>query len=186
MEKNKLSLEELKSIGLRESTIEYFKRLATGETKKKGFFIFGPTGAGKTYEAKKIAEAWEYIHNEPSFFLNCAKDMRRIHEKDRYNEQGGGMHSLFEALTSTNPQTRVNRRLLILDDFAPEFIVNKYQYVDLYAIIDYYAGNNLPLVVTSNYTLDDLAKSEMVGERIVSRIIGVCNILKLDGDDLRS
>lgn len=186
MEKNKISADELKAMGLRESTLEYFRRLVTGETKKKGFFIFGPTGSGKTYEAKKIAEIWQRLHNDSPFFLNCAVNLRRIHEKDRYNYEGGNMHSLFEALTSTNPGARVNRRLLVLDDFAPEFIVNKYQYVDLYAIIDYYAEKNLPLVITSNYNLDDLAKSETVGERIVSRIIGTCNVIKIDGDDLRS
>ena len=53
----------------------------------------------------------------------------------------------------------------------------------LYYIVNEREQNELPIIVTSNYTLKDLAAK--FDERISSRLAGMCKQVKLTGTDRR-
>ena len=177
---------------MREVTTDVLNGIKDGSIKKKGFFFFGAPGVGKTYEAEEIAKVhranpdfvYDWQRERSVITLDCAKDLKKLDEMVFTNVNTGDKYSMYQRLVDDRPGGN-NQSLLVIDDLAPEFIVNKFERRNLYVIIDHYWKNNLPLVITSNLSIDELAAHETLGERFVSRINGACNIIRIDGDDLR-
>jgi DNA replication protein DnaC len=75
--------------------------------------------------------------------------------------------------------------LLLLDDLGVER-PTEFSLKNLAQIIDYRYRNCLPLVVTSNFTLEELiqrSQNDLYGERIVWRLSECCsNMLELKGN----
>ena len=72
--------------------------------------------------------------------------------------------------------------LLFLDDLGAE---NATDFVrdTLYLIINRRYEGKLPVIITSNLDLGEL--SDSVGDRIASRIAGMCDMVELEGGDRR-
>ena len=71
---------------------------------------------------------------------------------------------------------------LIIDDFCAE----KYsEFLEecFYRIINFYWENMIPIIITSNYSLKEI--SDRIGDRIASRIAGMCEVVELTGNDKR-
>jgi DNA replication protein DnaC len=74
------------------------------------------------------------------------------------------------------------RKCLILDDLGPEKS-SEWSIQTLYSIIDRRYRDVRQTLVTSNLTLDEIA--EKVGDRIASRIAGMCEVVEIKGKDRR-
>ena len=78
---------------------------------------------------------------------------------------------------------------LILDDMGKEYRKSEasaaYANSVLFEILDARYGNNLPTVLTSNYSPDELGTMKHYDSAIVSRIHGMSLLVTLDGDDYR-
>jgi len=78
---------------------------------------------------------------------------------------------------------------LFLDDVGSG-LLTRYTADRLLAIVTYRYDHQLPTVWTSNFPLDALAKAlnrdgNMDGDRIASRIQGMCDLISLTGEDRR-
>jgi DNA replication protein DnaC len=73
-------------------------------------------------------------------------------------------------------------RCLIMDDLGVEK-TSKWSMQTLYSIIDRRYRDERQTLVTSNLTLNEIA--EKVGDRIASRIAGMCKVVEIKGRDRR-
>lgn len=53
----------------------------------------------------------------------------------------------------------------------------------LFSLIDFRYQNNKPIIFTSNFHLSNLENK--LGKPIISRIVEMCRVIKLDGEDFR-
>jgi DNA replication protein DnaC len=139
-----------------------------------GLLFSGSVGCGKTYLACCIANAL-LEHGVEVLFLVVPDLLDEI--KATYDPNGGTNteHDLLEAARKVP--------VLILDDLGAhnytDWVRNK-----IYSIINYRLNNQLPTVITTNLTLNDL--NEFLGERTTSRIIQMCqSYLIMVKDDIR-
>lgn len=75
--------------------------------------------------------------------------------------------------------------LLFLDDLGVEK-PSDWVLQTLYLIVDQRYNDNQPLVISSNFDLDEIATR--LDDRIASRIVGLCGkdgLVELEGNDLR-
>lgn len=72
---------------------------------------------------------------------------------------------------------------LFLDDFGTEKMTDAV-FQTLYRIIDYRWANMLPIIVASNLKLEEMADG--MSERLASRILGMGNVVQMNGKDRRS
>ena len=76
--------------------------------------------------------------------------------------------------------------LLVLDDFGVERST-EYSMEQKFRIIDGRVRSGLPLIVTTNLTMDELKnETDTRRKRLYSRLLGACTPIKLDGRDIRS
>ena len=75
-----------------------------------------------------------------------------------------------------------NAKLLIIDDIGVEKITDWSRQV-FYTLIDRRYRNMKQTIITSNLYLDEISKN--IDDRIVSRLIEMGKIIKLDGQDQR-
>lgn len=136
----------------------------------KGLLLFGSVGAGKTYAAACIANA--LIDNGyPVLMTNFARIRNTV--------QGlfDGRQEYFDSL---------NRfPLLILDDLSAE---SKSEYMQeiVYSVIDARYRANLPLIITTNLTADELKHpADITNQRTFSRLFEMCIPIEITGDDRR-
>ena len=74
------------------------------------------------------------------------------------------------------------KKCLILDDMGAEK-TSEWSIQTLYSIIDRRYRDEKQTLITSNLTLDEIA--EKVGDRIASRIAGMCKVVEIKGKDRR-
>lgn len=137
----------------------------------KGAYLYGLPGRGKTYAAAVAVRE----------FVQSGKSAKII-----------TVFSLLEAIkagfsTGDDPLSRAeNYELLVLDDFGAEKI-SEWSKSVLTGLIDTRANNLLPTILTSNYSLKEIRQKwgEVEGARIVSRIVGSCEIREIKGRDRR-
>lgn len=140
----------------------------------QSLYVFGANGTGKTHLAMAVArEALAMGYPVKAVVVpTLLESMRNRHVEDR---------ALTASLRSC--------RLLVLDDLGKE-APTAYACERLFDIINarYNDSRNLPVVVTSNYDLDSVAKRLAEGETgrsIASRLDGICRVVHKGGEDRR-
>lgn len=136
-----------------------------------GLFLCGPAGTGKTHLAVAAMHALPRRRGErfitvPELLVglrNSFRDGERVSEID-----------IIDRYASAP--------LLILDDLGAEKST-EFAIQSLYIIIDRRYAGMLRTIITSNLTLDEIA--EKVGDRIASRIAGMCQVITMRGEDRR-
>ena len=152
--------------------------------KKKGLFLWGACGTGKTYAVYALVmyliaideDVW--VFNLPKL-LNVIK--ASFKKKSIYDESTDDYSYAFvHDMKDIDKLVKVG--ILIIDDIGAEK-PTEWVAETLYSIINERYEKMKITIFTSNLSLDDLALK--LGDRIVSRIAGMCEIYELKGDDKR-
>lgn len=141
----------------------------------QGLYIHGPTGSGKSYLMGCIAN---YLSPRMSVkYLVYADFLDALRATFNTRDSGFSEQQLVSEVKNVD--------LLLLDDLGVER-PTEFSLKNLAQIIDYRYRNCLPLVVTSNFTLEEhirRSQSDLYGERIVWRLSECCsNMLELKGN----
>ena len=151
--------------------------------KTKGLFIFGKVGTGKTYNAYALVKYLlakslnARIVNLPSL-LNI---IRASFSKQEVFDSNGDCESRF-VKNMSDIEKLINTHILVIDDIGAEK-PSEWVAETLYYLINSRYENEKTTIFTSNLSLDEL--SDVIGDRIASRINEMCDIVEMDGDDKR-
>lgn len=138
--------------------------------KGKGVLLHGETGHGKTYLAACVANAI-IDKGHKAIFASLSRMTATMEGK------WGGREEYINRLSRVP--------LVVIDDFGAERDT-KYMQEIVFDVIDarYIAG--LPLIVTTNLTLEKLARPETVAEkRIYGRLLEMCYPIEVKGRNKR-
>lgn len=139
---------------------------------KRGIYIHGSVGTGKTWIAYALmSEYQKYIGGV--IFKRTVDLLASIRED--MSKPFSEKENLVDRILNT-------KQLLILDDIGAEKITD-FSAEQFYRIINNRYESSLPIIFTSNLSVSQL--SEKVGDRIVSRIIEMCDIVEIKGEDRR-
>ncbi|NCC07593.1 MAG: DNA replication protein [Clostridia bacterium] len=135
----------------------------------QSLYLCGYAGLGKTHLALSIAH--KVLEKGYDVVYVSAQDAFDRIEKEKF---GGGGETL---------STMLSAQLLILDDLGTEYIT-PFVGSCLYSVINTRANKRMPTIYTSNILKDaDLARRYT--EKIVSRLLGSCEVLYFCGEDIR-
>lgn len=168
---NKYYTEQIKEIPIKYRDMDCDKKILL-DNYGQNLFITGKVGTGKTVLAVSIAK--ECIKNKVKYkwlgYSAFIMELQNMYKKD--NE------SPFETAEKTANFSGV----LIIDDLGAEKLSEWVRQIT-YFIINEREQRLLPIVITSNFTLEEIANQ--IDIRISSRIAGVCKLVKLSGGDRR-
>ena len=131
-------------------------------------YLFGETGIGKTHLALSIAGN----ALKKGFHVVYTSSQNLFFELQRDKEQAP---DLLETLLEAD--------LLVLDDLGTE-LVNAYVISTLYNLVDTRLGRRRATIYTTNI-IDPAMLEGRYTEKIASRLLGGCEMLRLLGNDLR-
>ena len=148
----------------------YVENFPTMKEEGKGLLLFGTVGTGKTYLAACVANA---LINKgvPCLVTNFARISNEL--QGRFE----GKQKYIDDLNSFP--------LLVIDDLNTE---RKTEYMNeiVYNVIDARYRANLPLIVTTNLTREELTKpADITYKRIFSRLFEMCVPIEVTGKDRR-
>jgi DNA replication protein DnaC len=152
--------------------------LDTRTEEKRGLYLFGTTGTGKTHNLKILHERNRKKNSEFKFynvpeFINKIALLRQEMTIDT-SQFGYNSQMITKMLSGETP--------LILDDLGTETLSER-KLEDLYSVINNMSEKNTTLIISSNLSVQELERK--VGDRICSRIVGMCHIVELSGEDRR-
>ncbi|MBE6008313.1 MAG: DNA replication protein DnaC [Lachnospiraceae bacterium] len=140
----------------------------------KSLMIFGEPGLGKTFLCNCIAKdildkghTVIYTTSWQLFKKLADATFRREDDEDAYNDA-------LDDIISCD--------LLIIDDLGTE-LTNSFTVSEFFNIINLRFNSSLSTILSTNLSLEEL--TEKYSERVTSRIIGSCDILRFFGDDIR-
>lgn len=139
----------------------------------QGLLFIGPVGTGKTHLAAAIAN--DLIQKFYTVIFRNAVDI--ISTIVSTYQKDASTYEVINAFTSAD--------LLVIDDLGKERMTEFTSSV-LYQIINKLYEDEKPIIITTNFNSEQLAKR--LGERgdaIVSRITEMCRPIMLDGPDWR-
>lgn len=157
----------------RDAEHPWARKMAVYAKAGQSFYLHGPNGTRKTTLA--MAAAGYLIPLGVDAFVISTYDLM-----DSMRSRKADDRSLFERAASCG--------VLILDDLGKEASNTPYSCERLFAIIDTRYKNMLPLIVTSNYRLSEIADEITegdVGVAIASRLAEVCKQVEMAGEDVR-
>lgn len=139
----------------------------------RGAYLFGTPGTGKTHAAACAVRMW--CDRGGRARLVTAK---RLLDDVRDGYRGDGDRRALERAARAP--------LLALDDLGMERRTD-WAVEEISALIDARVSEGLPTIVTSNYSLGDLASlwGGVEGARAASRIAGACERIAVGGPDRR-
>ena len=153
----------------------------------QGMFFTGPKGAGKTH----LLAAAIRLQIEP---------VVKIKQKLDHPPNTIQKHAIFWPITELlyelrqcyNTETNTSEKTIVescikvpwlyLDDLGTEK-TSDWTLQILYMIINARYGDMKPIIVTSNFNSQQL--STHIGDRVASRIMDICKIVKISGEDRR-
>ena len=154
-----------------------------GDDSGQGLFLYGPRGTGKTKLAAIIANE-RLRQGKPVLFSSVPDLLGDIRASFHRGDTEEVLQSVKEA------------SFLVLDDLGAERMT-EWVGEQLFAIVNYRLNERLATVVTSNFSPDEIIGrmatvdregrviDDMQGQRIMSRIYGMCTRIFLGGEDRR-
>jgi DNA replication protein DnaC len=157
---------------------EAIKELAITQIRSgNGLYLYGESGVGKTHTICAIAKKVILSGIEIMFF-NTGDFLDKL--RDEFNKtpnwEDENHQSLFREVMDFDG-------VLFLDDIGAEK-ASEWVRERLYLIINKKYEDLKPIIFTSNCDLEIL--SARLGDRVTSRIMGMAEILELDGVDRRN
>ena len=146
--------------------VENFEKL---RAEGKGLLFFGPVGTGKTFYATCIANAL-IDRGYRCFVTNFPRLCNRLFS----------LQDKQSAIDDLNTYD-----LLVIDDLASE---RKTEFMDelVWNVIDTRYRAQLPLIITTNLTREELKTTEISKARIFSRLFEMCTFIPVEGKDRRA
>lgn len=153
---------------------------------RKSLFISGGVGAGKTVFAcsylKRAAREKPYlpelrdcpVHDHSIQFISYPKFIMKL--QSAFRDDSVNPESIASEVASS-------RAIICIDDLGAEKLTEYVKQITYY-IINEREQNELPILITSNFSLDQIDK--MIDPRVSSRISGMCEILRFSGKDRRT
>ncbi len=137
---------------------------------KKGIFITGQVGTGKTHLG--VAILHEVIKNGKNIqFVTMANLFMRLRDGFKLGTTELGVIEQYF------------NRVVLFDDFGAEK-QSEYTIQAVYTLLaNRYNKAEHKIIITSNLSLDEIA--EKMDDRIASRIAGMCEVVELKGKDYR-
>lgn len=150
-----------------EDARRYAEHFAENEN-GKGIVFTGSVGTGKTHLATAIARYCVEHYGASVYFRTFAQLLNEIRESYNTGEVIDWKYNDVD--------------LLILDDLGKE---KKTEWVDekLYEILDNRYRDCKPVIITTNLSATDL--SRYVDQAVMSRLIGSCEFILMNGKDHR-
>jgi DNA replication protein DnaC len=145
----------------------------TMKTTRKGIYIHGKVGTGKTHIAYALyRNAVQKAHAYGRFWntTELLRDIRLDFDRGAYDK-----HRTEEELMKYDG-------ILFLDDIGAEKN-SDWATETFYMVINKRYNDQLPMVFTSNLSIKDL--SAHLDDRTASRIVETCDIIELKGEDRR-
>lgn len=142
----------------------------------KGLFIYGETkGTGKTTWACKIMNSY-FKHVALTNNLECRGLFVNVPQffqelRNSFDNPSEEFQEFLDNIKSAD--------LVIWDDIGTES-PTRFVRDTLYTFIDYRYANEKSQIFTSNVSLEQLRHEDWLGDRIVSRILGSCLVIKLE------
>lgn len=142
----------------------------------KGYIIqSAQNGSGKTFFACAVAN--ELIDRGYSVFVTDFLTLRGMISSPKSYKANDAREFL---------QKLERNDLIVIDDMGAENATN-YTLEGEYYITDYLTDKNIPLIITTNYTKQELLKEENRDKRrVFDRLFGCCGIITVDQPDGRS
>lgn len=164
-EKDDGTLEQMKSAR------RYVETWEKRKAENTGLLLWGPAGTGKTFYAACIANAL-IEKGVPVLMTSIPKILNQI-------------SGAFQTDRNEMLQEMMRYHLLILDDFGVER-ESEYSMEQLFLVVDERYKSRLPLIVTTNYSMDRLLHpADLTHQRIYDRLLSMCIPIRFSGKDYR-
>jgi DNA replication protein DnaC len=143
------------------------------KTSRKGIYLHGAVGTGKTHLVFGLYSAAGEVLGVKTMFRNTSELLRSI--RLDFDRNGSDKERAEEAVMDF-------KGLLFLDDLGAEKMT-EWVAETFYLIVNRRYNEMLPTVITSNLPVAELA--ERIGDRTVSRIVEMCDVVEISGKDDR-
>lgn len=149
----------------------YVEHWAEMKATATGLLLWGNVGTGKSFFAGCIANAL-LDRGVPVLMTNFSRILNAL-------------TGMFSADRNKYIDSLNHYSLLIIDDLGMERST-EYALEQVFNVIDARLRSNLPLIVTTNLTLDELKHpADLAHERIYSRVLERCIPLKINNQNIR-
>jgi len=139
---------------------------------KKGVYLWGETGTGKTVMASSIIREYIIKYGGKIKYISSPKMIMEL--QDSYKNDKESPVDILKKLSRVD--------ILFIDDLGAEKLT-EFVRQSIYFLINEREQWERPTIITSNYSLSEI--DVYIDKRISSRIAGMCSIVKVGGDDLR-
>ena len=140
---------------------------------RRGLYLHGGVGTGKTHIAYALKKKLDKHTQLKADFWNTSELMQEI--KEDFDRDAYSKTRVFDKMTE-------EKMPFFLDDIGSEKLTD-WVLERFYLIINRKYNEMVPIIFTSNYSIEELA--DRIGDRIASRIVEMCDIIKIDGPDRR-
>lgn len=162
---------------------EYIKQFVSNESERKGLFLCGNVGSGKTHLAvgaiKKLPEV--YANSSTYAPTNEILDFYRA-QRCRFLP----VRDFMDGMIGFGAQSFITNMLsydaILLDDLTPLQLDTRPRIEAIFALIDGCYRKNRRLFITSNFMLEEFSTFD---SRITSRIAEMCDLVVFKGADYR-
>ena len=162
--------DDKQNIKVTNAMLRYVENFSDMKSKGKGLLLYGSVGTGKTFYACEVANA--LIDKGYSALVTS------------FSRLTNTLQSMFEGRQEYIDRLN-NFDLVVFDDLGTENNSDTVQKM-VYNIIDSRYRSGLPMIITTNLTIEVITKSDIIDkERIYDRIIERCFPINVTGNSRR-